>query len=251
MSDSSFATAYTIQDVQQALASLNGKALVFVDVDDTLITPASHLFRHSSPYRSLIDDLKASIATTANFETILSQWRLNRKSILVNDAWPSLINTLKKSYATYALTKMETGSLGDIPSMEQWRYGELMEKGISFTPTFLGEEDIVFMTDDAQPFPPTFYKGIFMTGSYHKGDVFRLLSGATDAPPAVALIDDRPAYLEDMRDACRHTATPFLGILFKGVELIPGAPDPKTAAFQKQQLLENGRWFEDDEVNLA
>lgn len=51
-------TAHTINEIRTALKNLPENTIIFVDVDDTLITPKSNMFRSDSPYRFLIDDLK-------------------------------------------------------------------------------------------------------------------------------------------------------------------------------------------------
>ena len=50
--------ASTISEFRETLFNLPEGTVIFVDVDDTLITPCSKTFRHSSPYRFLIDELK-------------------------------------------------------------------------------------------------------------------------------------------------------------------------------------------------
>lgn len=239
--------AHTLQEVQEALSQVKEGAVVFVDVDDTLITPTSKVFRTTSPFRFLIDDLKKNRDEYPNFETILSHWRLQRKTILVCEEWPDFINTLKKKYPVYALTKMESGPIGDIPSMEKWRYDELKGKEISFTPTFNGISEETFVTDSLKPYPPVFYQGIFITGSFNKSDVIRFYL-KTEQPTQIVLIDDRPEYIQDAIEECNRQSIPFLGVLFRGTELIPGEPDPKVAEFQKDYLLEHARWLEDEEA---
>jgi len=240
-------TATTVADVQQALSTLNEDAVIFIDVDDTLITPESKVFHWSSPYRFLIDDLKKNKDKYPNFETILSHWRLQRKTMLVSKDWPAFIEALKQKYPVYALTKMDSGPLGDIPSMEKWRYDELESKGISFTPTYDGISEAVVATDPAKPSPATFYKGIFISGPLNKSNVLRAYFN-TKQPAQIVLIDDRAEYLEDAIQECNRHHIPFLGILFKGMDLIPGAPDPAVAEFQKETLFEKGEWLEDKEA---
>mgnify|MGYP002084080293 FL=1 len=240
-------TAHTLKEVQEALSKVKEGAVIFLDVDDTLITPKSNIFRAKSPYRFLIDDLKKNKDHYPNFEAILSHWRLQRKTILVCQEWPELINTLKRSYPLYALTKMESGSIGDIPSMEKWRYEELQEMGISFTPIFNGTSEETFVTYSSKAHPPAFYKGIFITGSFNKSDVLHAFL-KTQKPTQIVLVDDREEYIKDALEECNRQSIPFLGVLFKGTELILGQPNPKVAEFQKQYLLEKAQWLEDGEA---
>lgn len=241
-------TAHTLSEVQKALSNLQENTVIFIDVDDTLITPESKVFRSTSPFRTLIDHIKKQRNKLPNMEVILSHWRLQRKIVLVSDQWPHFIRILKKKYATYALTKLETGKIGAIPSMEKWRYKELKEKGIIFTPSCPGIPEGKVVEAPSQPYPATFYKGIFMAGSFNKGEVIAAFL-KTQQPPQIVLIDDHPEYLKDAIEECNRQSLPFLGILFKGLELLPGKPDPKVAEFQKQYLLEHAQWVEDEQAH--
>ena len=240
-------TAYTFCEVSQLLSQLNPDAVIFFDVDDTLITPESKLFRYASPYRFLIDDLKKNRQHYPNFEAILSHWRLERRTMLLSPEWPDLIQDLKARFDVFALTKMETGSLGKIPSMEEWRYKELKSKGITFTPHFQNLSETLLVKENAEDNPSTFYRGIFITGSFPKNRVVReVLKGSHSKQ--VVLIDDRLEHLQDVEKECLKHNLPFLGIHFKGMEHISGQPDLKVGEFQKISLLERCHWIEDDEA---
>ncbi len=238
-------TLYTTSEIQEALSSLEEGTVIFVDVDDTLITPQSKCFHASSPYRDFIDELKKNREEIENFDIILSHWRLQRKIMLVSEGWSQLLRSLKEKYSVYALTKIETGSFGDLPSMEKWRYDELTQKGLFFTPAFKGTFEHTLVCGEKSSSPATFYHGIFMTGATTKGDVVATFVEA-QRPTQIVLIDDRQDYLQDVEETCKKLDVPFLGILFRGVDLIKGAPDRAVADFQKQYLLTNKEWLEDD-----
>lgn len=229
---------HTLGEVGAQLDKAKKDALIFVDVDDTLITPKSKIFRSTSPYRFIIDEIKRNQKDLKNFEFILSHWRLQRESILVSEAWPEFINALKKKFPVYALTKMDVGILGAIPSMEEWRYQELAQKGIIFSLTHEYEQHFGQQV-------PTFYKGIFMTGAYKKSDVVRQVL-AINPSSEVILVDDREEYVSDVGGECQRQGIPFRGILFKGVELLKGQPNVQVAEFQKRYLLEKAQWLEDE-----
>lgn len=236
-------TLHTLPQVHEALAPLEEGTVIFVDVDDTLITPCSNLFRVSSPYHGLIDELKKDREKIPHFDLILSHWRLQRKIMLVAEDWPQLLHSLQEKYSVYALTKMDTGSFGDIPSMEKWRYDELMQKGLSFTPSFEGYVDQILACGATSSV--SFYHGIFMTGFATKGNV---ISAFVEIyrPAKIVLIDDRKDYLQDVEETCKKHSIPFLGILFRGVDLIKGTPDKEVADFQKHHLLTHAEWLEDE-----
>lgn len=245
--DDKIITASTLPEIENTLSSLPDGAVIFLDVDDTIITPQSKVFRASSPFRNIIDQIKKHRDTIPHVEKILSHWRLQRKAILVSDQWPILINTLKKKYEVYALTKLETGRVGAIPSMEKWRYEELKKKGVTFTPTCPGISEGIIVKNTSQPYPATFYRGIFITGSFNKSDVIAAFV-KNKRPPLIVLVDDRLEYLQDAIEECNRQSLHFIGILFKGVEHLSGEPDPKIAEFQKQYLLDHAQWLEDDQA---
>jgi hypothetical protein len=168
-----FVEALTVRDVKSHLSDLERQAVIFLDVDDTLITPISKVFRVHSPYRTLIDDLKKDRDQIPYFERILSRWRLQRQVQLVSEDWLCFINDFKAQFPLYALTKMESGPLGDILSMEEWRYAELSSKGMEFTPTYGGKEKEILLSSPSMTYEGTFYKGIFSTGSFNKSEVVR------------------------------------------------------------------------------
>jgi hypothetical protein len=70
-------------------------------------------------------------------------------------------------------------------------------------------------------------------------------------PTQVVLIDDRLEQLQDVSEECSCQSIPFIGIYFKGHELIPGIPDPSLAEFQKNHLLNNHEWLEDEEAERS
>lgn len=242
-----FPTIYTIDEMRQALSGVEEKAVVFVDVDDTLITPQSKLFRWTSPHRFLIDDLKKDREKYPNFEKIISHWRLTRKTMLISAGWPEFIQDLKKRSKVYALTKMESGALGKIPSMEKWRHEELKSKGISFTPLFDDLKETLLQKEKTGLNPSSFYEGIFITGSFPKSVVIQSYLKVYK-PKKIIFIDDRVEYIQDVQQECQKHNVPYLGIHFKGMERIDGTPDPKVAEIQRYSLFEKCQWLEDEEA---
>src|SRR3990167_6026380 len=85
--DDKIMSASTLVEVQNALSSLPEGAVIFIDVDDTIITPQSKVFRSTSPFRNIIDQIKKQRDHTPHVEKILSHWRLQRKSLLVSEKW--------------------------------------------------------------------------------------------------------------------------------------------------------------------
>ena len=202
-------TAQTASDVFQYISRIKQKILIILDVDDTLITPQSHLFRPQSPYFDLITDLKKNHAYYPQFEIMLSHWRLTRKVQLVDEKWPDTIEKLKKDHIVLALTKMDTGPLGDIPSMEEWRYNELLSFNLQLS-----------SVPDIQDELCTMYKGIMMTGPLKKSETFLRLGKVLDFDHMI-FVDDRTEYINDMALLCQRMDKAFTGILFEGTKHLP------------------------------
>ncbi|MBY0272540.1 MAG: DUF2608 domain-containing protein [Alphaproteobacteria bacterium] len=245
-----FVEALTVRDVKSHLSDLEKRAVIFLDVDDTLITPTSKVFRAHSPHRTLIDELKKERDQIPYFERILSRWRLQRQVQLVSEDWLWFIKDFKTQFPIYALTKMESGPLGDILSMEEWRYAELSSKGMEFTLTYGAKEKEILLSSPSMTYEGTFYKGIFSTGSFNKSEIVRLYL-QKENPSQVVLVDDRLEQLQDVSEECSRRSIPFIGVHFKGHELIPGIPDPSLAEFQKNYLLNNHEWLEDEKAERS
>ena len=68
-----FIEAKTVQEVKIYLSALETRAVIFLDVDDTLITPISKVFHAKSLHITLIDELKKERDQIPYFEKILNR----------------------------------------------------------------------------------------------------------------------------------------------------------------------------------
>jgi hypothetical protein len=229
-------------DIGSHLKKLPKDSIILVDIDDTIISPRSKTFR-VPPYNKLIDNIKKNWKDYPNYQQIVSNWRLQRKVMLLDEAWPAMLKEMKEKFPVYALTKMDTGRFGNIPSMEQWRYDELRGLGIEFS----NNDEIPNTVLDDEQNNPIFYKGIFITGGKSKGqtlDAYRPYLKAS----SIMLIDDRMEYLEDVKAFCAKHSIKFIGLLFSGLENFKDRPDPAVASFQAEYLIKTAQWLEDDEA---
>ncbi|MDX2050262.1 MAG: DUF2608 domain-containing protein [Rickettsiaceae bacterium] len=237
IANGSFITLASANEVLLFLKKLPKDSIIFVDVDDTIITPVSKTFR-KEPYNKLIDEIKKERSKYENYEEIISNWRLQRKVMLVDQDWPDTLLRLKIKYKVYGLTKMDHGKFGNISSMEKWRYEELKSLNIEFS----NNELIPPSVDDS-----AFFKGIFFAGSNTKSETLLYYLKYLNASTYV-MIDDRPEHLEDIRKFCENNSIKFIGILYKGMDRFTDSPDPDVALFQKKYLIQNAQWIEDDEA---
>jgi hypothetical protein len=235
--------AKTAKDTFALMQNIPKNATIFLDIDDTIIAPISSSFRiHHS--KNFIDDMKAHEEDYENIEEILSNWRLQRRIMIIDNDWVDIVNNLKISYPVYGLTKMDSGSFGKISSMEKWREEELRSLGLVFTDNELAQD---LKIDAGYDTNPIFYGGILFVGKASKGEAIRLFDEVLSVK-FVVLVDDRLDHLQNVEGFCKKKGIGFLGIHFTGAQFLPGTYDSKLSAFQKQYLIEHGKWLEDAEA---
>ncbi|HXH55582.1 MAG TPA: DUF2608 domain-containing protein [Gammaproteobacteria bacterium] len=237
-SDFQFLEAKTTREFINCLSDIPQNAIIFIDIDDTIITPVSKTFR-KPPYNELIDEIKKNKDKYPNHVEIVSNWRLQRKVMLIDENWPFLLKQLKENFVVYGLTKIGIGQFGNIESMEKWRYQELKSLGIEFPNRLNIPEGTINGA--------SFYKGLFMTGVNSKSQTIFHYSQYFKTNTMV-LLDDREEYLEDVRQFCEKHTIRFIGILFKGLEKLCDEPDPSIALFQKEYLIQHAEWLEDEKA---
>lgn len=81
----------------------------------------------------MIENIRRDKGKYKQYEQIVSNWRLQRKVMLLDNNWSNILKQLQDQYQVYGLTKMDIGKFGKIESMEEWRYQELKSLGISFS----------------------------------------------------------------------------------------------------------------------
>lgn len=242
--ESEILKAHTAEEIQNIIKKSTADAIILFDIDDTIITPVSHHFR-SEPHKRLIDNIKKNKHLYDNYETIVSNWRLQRKVMLVDEQWPNIINQLKETHKVYGLTKMDTGKFGNIASMESWRYNELKSLNIEFS--HHEALDNHFKTIQTLTNGPAFINGIFITGSKSKHETLDQFHDFLNTKQIV-FIDDREEHIADVQKYCEKHHISFIGILYKGVDKLPVTLNPKVIELQKEYLLKHGQWLEDEEA---
>lgn len=239
-----YETVFSAEQVQRQILSLEnqGDTVILLDVDDTIITPKSLTFR-SSPHNKIIDEIKANRDQYQNYEEIVSNWRAQRKSVLIDADWPGVLNSLKHGFRIYGLTKVNTGKFGNIKSMEDWRYNELKSHGIEFSEH--GEQNRSNIDDQ-----PSFYKGIMMTGIAKKRDTLKKFMSTIAPVDAIVFIDDRVKNLQEIDDFCKENDIQFLGLHFQGLQKLRGRQDEAVYLLQKNTLVKEAKWLSDEEAVL-
>lgn len=240
---------YTLQSISkfdEFCSKITNQTLVLLDIDDTVITPKSKLFRHGKYCQpDLIDRLKKN-----NNIPAVSNWRLSRKTILIEPEWVNFINNIKEITTVYALTKVDTGEYGVIPSMEQWRYNELRSHNIIFTEKLLDKNNYKFIINADSNSYAAFYNGIAMTGPFSKVQVLkRIVNKIKNKYNKIIFIDDKKENIMDIKQYCSDSNINFKGFLYTGLDLIKEDADYDTVRKQIDSLVHKNKWLEDEEFN--
>lgn len=250
-----------IEDVARILALCQRGDVVFIDIDDTLQTISSYLFQSTScdPLSEggrMIDAMKTKDYSEGNasFAAFISRWRLSRRIQLVHERWPSLIAQWReRGLLVYGLTHMDTGPCGVMSRIEEWRYHELSQLGIAFTPTYLEQSSVRLMDlpEDSGDSPPLFHRGIFFTGSLCKDKKTVLKEFLKhNTAQRILLIDDRVQQIQSLQDM--EFGCLFTGIIFRGVDRVI-RPDMDPEVREKivelqREYLKNEEWLENEEA---
>lgn len=233
-----FLEASSTSEIATLLQNISHDTVIFIDIDDTIITPLSNTFR-APPYNQLIDDIKQNRELYPNFEDILSNWRLKRKIILLDQKWPTFITRTRENFRVFGLTKMDTGKIGKIISTQDWRYQELKSREIEFS-----KLNVPISTRESS----LHYNGIFFTGLNSKSKTIELYKKDLGKIDNIVLIDDRLEHLLDLRQFCIKNNIEFIGILFKGLESLNSLPNKEIYEIQKEYLIHHTEWLEDNEA---
>lgn len=203
--------------------------LVVFDIDLTLIAttePALH-YEQIKRYRQSFKELCEwnPLLKTLTLELIPRLY----PSMLMELELPGLIEQFKNQGATVlALTASSSHPLGWDDLGPKLRYHELMEHGICLSHPL--DNYYTFDTCDVVwDYFPTYYEGVITAGCSIRSDnlnskgqiVSNLVSCLPRPPRRVIFIDDSTRHVESVQEALEGSEIEYLGIVYRGVELIP------------------------------
>ena len=94
VSQAQLVTTYSVNSpiMKEISEWVDKETIVFIDLDDTLMTPKSLMFSHNSnPYRLFIDNMVTLGERVAHYNVTVAKWYKQRQVKLVEDAWPEYI----------------------------------------------------------------------------------------------------------------------------------------------------------------
>jgi len=228
------------------------KSLVILDVDRVIIEPKDAIMRY--PNQRLLWELRfqhGSHLTHEQMEDLTSRVTLSECTGLLDPLSVDFINKMKeKNIPIIALTATSVEGYGQIPSIPDWRIGDLARFGIKFDGCFTEHPFIELAELYGRGSAPIFKSGILFSGGYPKGEVLEaFLDHVGFVPDKVLFVDDLLHNLVSV-----HTAASELGVeevfafQYTRSDSLTNTIDPQLAAFQLKTLFQEGIWLSDEEA---
>ncbi len=229
------------------ISQLTSKSLVIFDVDEVLISPADAILTHSARnYRSGMwssvfynNELFGIILNTVDY-TLIDPYVIKLMSKLRDKGIPFI-----------ALTAANTGKIGPVESLVEWRIAQLAKLGITFDFFYQKHHSFNHLVGINKN-PPIYKNGILFCGDLNQNrnckgyllqDFFRLVGWE---PDHVVFIDDFYNHLLSVQDAIALKNITYQGYHFTGTY----APqfDPEVVELQVNTILNEKIWLTDEEA---
>ena len=173
---------------------------------------------------------------------------------VVDPTIPTLIHdTEAKGIKVLGLTNLLSGSLGNIPSMEDWTINRLQKHGINLEASWRATAQKQFthlMPKEPNRFA-RFKGGILFASGLEKGKVLEaFLHYVKMEPRKIIFIDDKLNHLESVQAFCSKRGIEFKGFQYTAVKNRPHKPlNKKRAEYEFEVLEKKHRWLNDREVD--
>ncbi len=234
--------------IKKLLPQIDATTLVLVNIDNTIITPQSKMFRYNNnPYIAFVDNLYNLAKSNYAINGIIASLMVQRQMMLVEPNWSDFINKMKSQGAmVFGFTEV-TPPCKLINNFEGWKYSQLRAFNINFTDKVNNKE--MFRFDDHDADAPVFYEGILFTGTASKlQTLIKFLKIIPSAPLKIVIFENNKTELKKIDSFLRMVDVEYYGIEYLGWQRIIGYPDEHTAKLQQDTLLKTGKWLEDAEA---
>lgn len=244
-----------LESVRKEVYNSTKETFVIFDVDLTLIEPKDQIFSHSSSqeFNSRYQALKKQ-HTEDELHHLWSTILVSSPATTVEEDTLSVLRKIqKRNRNVILLTAFETGRLGKIDSLENWRIAELKRMGfnlnISFPETTYHQLDPFLKTTKANC-SPLFKHGILFGCFLDKGDVLdAYLSYIKVKPKKIIFVDDRLENVESLAAYCKRENIEFVGFEYtawKNRKVLPC--NPQITQLQFEVLDKGGVWLNDEKA---
>lgn len=241
--------------IESAIKQTDLETLVIFDVDDVLITARDQILQ--AVHKKFLEGLNKGLESRHSEEEAQKLWSLiwlARSDELVDPKMVSLIKEAQgKGLKVMALTNAWTGPFGIIPSLQDWRIGELEDFGYTFKDSWKTLKPKTFETlksKDPKRFP-LFKEGVVFTCNLPKGEVLKaFLYYAGLSPKKIIFIEDKKKNIKSVEAFAREVKIPFIGFQYTAVADRPQSPlNEKRAQLQFEVLEKEHKWLSDEEAD--
>ena len=239
-------------EAQAIFDACNEKTLVTFDVDDTLITATDVMANFDFP---LLFKIRAVfrypelLFDKSKFEYIQSLIFQQAERFVFD---PDIVNIIQQTQhqgaKVVALTSMESGELGCIKNMPEWRVNMLSNFGINFNKEF---QDVFFTSlPSYRNQYPCFYKGILCANQLKKGVVLGAFLDYYDLKPGrIISFDDQISALSSIASACTQRKINFIGYQVFGAKKFYKPWNTNRALVQLEALVNRSEWLSDKDAD--
>lgn len=219
--------------------------IIFIEIDDVLVMPKSKMFSYdSNPYRMFLNNLVTLGDRSPVYNKAIANWYGQRKVRLVEDGWIDFIQRVRdKGAKVYGLCSMPI----ELLNINEKRLKELQDLGIVFDSKINGKEQLII--NNERSWPSMFDKGIVYTNAFAKSEAILDLFKVTNLSPKKLLSFGHIKYKVKAFDkVLRRFNMYFKSVLYLGSREVTGRPDAEIVRFQQRELIEKGKWYEDEEA---
>jgi hypothetical protein len=242
----------SLNPLKEAISKSQYNTFIVFDVDEVILTSEDQLFHpHYIDRLMKFDKELATRLKEAEIDNLWSQVFKTRKAVLVDYEFPEILKLIKKNQRhSFALTKSNTGKVGSISKMEDWRINELKSLGVDFSLLSPFKEEIILNYSDYKKGTPMYKEGVIFTCNKDKGKVLEeFLKKSLLKPAYLIFIDDKLENLVSVKKICNKLEIGFLGIHYKVLQEMPHLPlNEEKARLQLYRLETEKKWISDKEL---
>lgn len=215
----------SINEAQWAFSAATQNSLLVFDIDQTIANPTEQLFNllyidiadfalrdhafihnlraNSQVLRSADKDFCNEPAFVSALFSAMSFVPVEQQTIeLIKEAQ-------QRGVKVIALTAVNPGPLGTIPSMEQWRVDTLAQLGLDFSTSFTQERITFQHLRPRKGHVPMYYRGVLCASRMHKGIVLAaFLDEINWNPENIFFFDDTKEQCFNIRSAMKKRNIP-------------------------------------------
>ncbi len=244
--------------LEKQLNTIDTKALVVFDIDNTLIIETDPMDRGFDTERTKAKTVNAFYVPGSELDELLDRatqarlWSIYtsvvKRQILDPSILPLIRKLQTKKIKVVALTRFPVGKIGVLDSVDEFRIKNLKKLGIDFRDdTF---SDIVFEQFSLEDKHPLFKAGIlFTTLACSKGQLLKAFLEKTKfTPTKVIMFDDKITELNSVAKSLKKINILFEGYEYQGATNEPAYFDKAVAEFQMQYLIDNEEWITSEQA---